>query len=187
MVVPKRWYSVGDLNPVPTLAFTDDPGTHVDQLCDAPLATDLLGNWVRGRNVLTVEQAVRKLAGEPADTWAVAERYHEWLLATDVPKVLFWATPGAVVSPVAWREVEPQGRQPRTVAGIPHVQHEGIIHVAPVQRVGMADHDACGGADGQCQAGLERHASRSVQRDVAFSYHAPMRITVGGRAVQRPC
>jgi N-acyl-D-aspartate/D-glutamate deacylase len=51
-----------------------DAGAHVDQLCDAPLATDLLGNWVRGRNVLTVEQAVRKLAGEPADMFGFVGR-----------------------------------------------------------------------------------------------------------------
>jgi N-acyl-D-aspartate/D-glutamate deacylase len=51
-----------------------DAGAHVDQLCDAPLATDLLGNWVRGRNVLTIEQAVRKLAGEPADMFGFVGR-----------------------------------------------------------------------------------------------------------------
>ena len=51
-----------------------DAGAHVDQLCDAPLATDLLGNWVRGRNVLTVEQAVRKLSGEPADMFGFVGR-----------------------------------------------------------------------------------------------------------------
>ncbi len=44
-----------------------DAGAHVDQLCDAPLPTDLLGTWVRERKVLSVEQAVRKLTGEPAD------------------------------------------------------------------------------------------------------------------------
>src|SRR5262249_10090062 len=34
-----------------------DAGAHVGQLCDAPLATDLLGNWVRERGVLTLEEA----------------------------------------------------------------------------------------------------------------------------------
>src|SRR3954470_24815829 len=51
-----------------------DAGAHVDQLCDAPLATDLLGNWVRGRNVLSVEQAVRKRAGAPADMFGFVGR-----------------------------------------------------------------------------------------------------------------
>ena len=44
-----------------------DAGAHVDQLCDAPLPTDLLGRWVREREVMPLEQAVRKLTGEPAD------------------------------------------------------------------------------------------------------------------------
>jgi len=43
-----------------------DAGAHVGQLCDAPLPTDLLGNWVRERGVLSLEEAVHKLTGEPA-------------------------------------------------------------------------------------------------------------------------
>jgi N-acyl-D-aspartate/D-glutamate deacylase len=38
-----------------------DAGAHVGQLCDAPLPTDLLGNWVRERQVLTLEEAIHKL------------------------------------------------------------------------------------------------------------------------------
>ena len=44
-----------------------DAGAHIDQLCDAPLPTDLLGTWVRDREVVPLEHAVRKLTGEPAD------------------------------------------------------------------------------------------------------------------------
>jgi N-acyl-D-aspartate/D-glutamate deacylase len=51
-----------------------DAGAHVDQLCDAPLPTDLLGRWVRERGVLSVEQAVRKLSGEPADLFGFVRR-----------------------------------------------------------------------------------------------------------------
>ena len=43
-----------------------DAGAHVGMLCDAPLPTDLLGNWVRERGVLPIEKAVHKLTGEPA-------------------------------------------------------------------------------------------------------------------------
>jgi N-acyl-D-aspartate/D-glutamate deacylase len=53
-----------------------DAGAHVDQLCDAPLPTDLLGTWVRERGVLTVEQAVRKLTGEPAGLFGFDRRGH---------------------------------------------------------------------------------------------------------------
>jgi N-acyl-D-aspartate/D-glutamate deacylase len=51
-----------------------DAGAHVDQLCDAPLATDLLGTWVRERGVMPLERAVRKLTGEPADMFGFARR-----------------------------------------------------------------------------------------------------------------
>ena len=51
-----------------------DAGAHVDQLCDAPLPTDLLGTWVRERKVMPLEHAVRKLTGEPADVFGFAQR-----------------------------------------------------------------------------------------------------------------
>jgi N-acyl-D-aspartate/D-glutamate deacylase len=51
-----------------------DAGAHVDQLCDAPLPTDLLGTWVRERGVMPLEQAVHKLTGEPADLFGFARR-----------------------------------------------------------------------------------------------------------------
>ncbi len=51
-----------------------DAGAHVDQLCDAPSPTDLLGTWVRERGIMPVERAVRKLAGEPADMFGFEGR-----------------------------------------------------------------------------------------------------------------
>ncbi len=51
-----------------------DAGAHVGQLCDAPLPTDLLGTWVRDRGLMPVEQAVRKLTGEPADIFGFVRR-----------------------------------------------------------------------------------------------------------------
>ena len=51
-----------------------DAGAHVDQLCDAPVPTDLLGKWVREREVMPLERAVRKLTGEPADVFGFVGR-----------------------------------------------------------------------------------------------------------------
>ncbi len=51
-----------------------DAGAHIDQLCDAPLPTDLLGRWVRERKIMPLEQAVRKLTGEPADMFGFVRR-----------------------------------------------------------------------------------------------------------------
>lgn len=38
------------------------------------------------------------IAGEPIDVYAMAQAYHAWLLETDIPKLLFWGTPGALIS-----------------------------------------------------------------------------------------
>ena len=51
-----------------------DAGAHVDQLCDAPLPTDLLGTWVRDRELMPLERAVRKLTGEAADMFGFDRR-----------------------------------------------------------------------------------------------------------------
>ena len=51
-----------------------DSGAHVGQLCDAALFTDLLGNWVREREVLPLATAVHRLTGEPADFFGFAGR-----------------------------------------------------------------------------------------------------------------
>jgi N-acyl-D-amino-acid deacylase len=51
-----------------------DAGAHVSQLCDAAQATDFLGHWVRDRQVLSLEAAVRRLTGQQADILGLAER-----------------------------------------------------------------------------------------------------------------
>jgi N-acyl-D-aspartate/D-glutamate deacylase len=51
-----------------------DAGAHVDQLCDAPQPTDLLGTWVREREIMPIERAIRKLTGEAADMFGFDRR-----------------------------------------------------------------------------------------------------------------
>jgi N-acyl-D-aspartate/D-glutamate deacylase len=51
-----------------------DAGAHVGQLCDAPQATDFLGNWVRDRGLMPLEKAVRKLTAVQADILGLADR-----------------------------------------------------------------------------------------------------------------
>lgn len=51
-----------------------DAGAHVGQLCDAPLATDLLGTWVRDKGVLTLEDAVHKLTQVQAELFGFHDR-----------------------------------------------------------------------------------------------------------------
>ncbi|HEX2382418.1 MAG TPA: amidohydrolase family protein [Acidimicrobiales bacterium] len=57
-----------------TLLGLADSGAHVSQLCDACFATDLLGNWVREKEVLSLERAIHKLTGEPARVFGLADR-----------------------------------------------------------------------------------------------------------------
>ena len=51
-----------------------DSGAHVGQLCDACFATDLLGNWVREKEVMPLERAIHKLSGEPAAVYGLHDR-----------------------------------------------------------------------------------------------------------------
>ncbi len=51
-----------------------DSGAHVSQLCDACFATDLLGHWVRDREVMSLEHAVHKLTAEPAGVYGLQDR-----------------------------------------------------------------------------------------------------------------
>ncbi len=51
-----------------------DSGAHVSQLCDACFATDLLGTWVRDREVMSLERAIHKLTAEPARVYGLDDR-----------------------------------------------------------------------------------------------------------------
>jgi N-acyl-D-amino-acid deacylase len=51
-----------------------DAGAHVGQLCDAPQATDFLGNWVRDRGVMPIEDGIHRLTGRQADILGLPDR-----------------------------------------------------------------------------------------------------------------
>ena len=70
-----------DVDGIAMLLHTDgctlglsDAGAHVGQLCDAVAPTDLLGNWVRERGVLSLEQAINKLTKVQADLFGFVDR-----------------------------------------------------------------------------------------------------------------
>ena len=70
-----------------------DAGAHVEMLCDSCFPTHLLGYWVRQKQALSLEQAVWRLTGQPADLWRLRERgsirpgYHADLVAFDPDSV----------------------------------------------------------------------------------------------------
>jgi N-acyl-D-aspartate/D-glutamate deacylase len=99
-----------------------DSGAHVSQLCDACFATDLLGNWVREREVMPLERAVHKLTGEPAGVYGLRDR--ERVAAGQAADLCVFDP--ATVAPGPMRRVRdfPAGGE-RLIADAP----EGIRHV----------------------------------------------------------
>jgi len=51
-----------------------DGGAHVDMHDNAGYVTYVLGTWARARHILTLEQAVHRLSGQPADFWGIKDR-----------------------------------------------------------------------------------------------------------------
>ncbi|MEE8580016.1 MAG: amidohydrolase family protein [Myxococcota bacterium] len=51
-----------------------DAGAHASQLCDACFSTHLLGHWVREKQVLSIEEAVRLLTSRSAEVFGIHDR-----------------------------------------------------------------------------------------------------------------
>ncbi|HTO71072.1 MAG TPA: amidohydrolase family protein [Myxococcota bacterium] len=51
-----------------------DAGAHASQLCDGCFSTHLLGHWVREKEALSMEQAVRLLTSRSAEVFGIAGR-----------------------------------------------------------------------------------------------------------------
>jgi N-acyl-D-aspartate/D-glutamate deacylase len=57
-----------------TMIGLSDGGAHVDMLCDAGYCTYLLGTWVREREAMTLEHAVKRITSEPAAFYGIRGR-----------------------------------------------------------------------------------------------------------------
>ena len=57
-----------------TVTTFSDSGAHVSQIMDSSLQTNVFSQWVRERQALSVEQAVRMVTLEPAQRWGLADR-----------------------------------------------------------------------------------------------------------------
>jgi N-acyl-D-aspartate/D-glutamate deacylase len=64
----------GLINDPRTMIGLSDAGAHVDMLCDAGYCTFLLGTWVREREVMTLEHAIKRITSEPADYFGIKKR-----------------------------------------------------------------------------------------------------------------
>lgn len=117
-----------------------DAGAHVGQLCDAPQATDLLGNWVRDRSVMPLEVAINRLTKAQADLFGLVDR--------GVLRVGAWADivvfDPATVAPGPIRRVAdfPAGSERLTAdqpVGVRHVLVNGTPIRIDEQQVETAD------------------------------------------------
>jgi N-acyl-D-aspartate/D-glutamate deacylase len=116
-----------------------DAGAHVSQLCDACLPTDLLGNWVREREVLPLEAAVHKLTGEPAAVFGFADRGE--LAAGKAADITVFDP--ATVAPGGLRRVRdfPADGE-RLVADRPEGVRHVVVNGTPIRVDGDPDPDA---------------------------------------------
>src|SRR5204862_1430819 len=62
------------LNDKSVLLGLGDGGAHLDMLCDSGYPTYVLGTWVRERQALSLEEAVRRMTSDPADFFGIKDR-----------------------------------------------------------------------------------------------------------------
>ena len=60
-------------HPHSVVTFSDS-GAHVSQIMDSSLQTNVFSQWVREREALTLEEAVRMVTFEPASRWGLHDR-----------------------------------------------------------------------------------------------------------------
>ncbi|HRD99804.1 MAG TPA: amidohydrolase family protein, partial [Ilumatobacteraceae bacterium] len=60
-------------HPLTIMTFSDS-GAHVSQICDSSIQTYLLAYWVREREVLSLERAVRDMTLLPSMVWGFGDR-----------------------------------------------------------------------------------------------------------------
>jgi N-acyl-D-amino-acid deacylase len=101
-----------------------DAGAHADQLCDAGFATDLLGGWVRDRQAVTLERAVWRLTGQPAQALGLRDRGR--------------IAPGWIADLVAFNPATVACGQLERVADLPAGAERLIARSAGVEHVWLA-------------------------------------------------
>ena len=67
------------------------------------------------------------IEGEPKETWEMGQKYMAWLLASEVPKLFFWVTPGAIISEAKAKKLIETLKNTRSVylgKGVHYVQED---------------------------------------------------------------
>jgi N-acyl-D-aspartate/D-glutamate deacylase len=122
-----------------------DAGAHVGQICDAVMPTDFLANWVRDRDLMPVEQGIRKLTGEIADVLGLDRGYLRPGAPADVVVLDFDALSPGPIRRVRDMPADGERLVADTPSGIEHVLVNGV----PIRRDGatvVGELDALPGA-----------------------------------------
>ena len=116
-----------------------DAGAHTSQLCDANSATHLLGHWCRDTGVLTLEKAVWRLTGHPAQVYGMTDR---GIIASGAVADLVAFDPATVGTELPRRVYDFPGGADRLVADSIGVRHVWVAG-EPIRADGR-DLDAMG-------------------------------------------
>lgn len=123
-----------------------DSGAHVSQLCDACFATDLLGNWVRDRDVMPMERAIHKLTGEPAGVFGLADR---GVLAEGMAADIAVFDPATVAPGPVRRIVDFPADGERLTADAPVGMNHVLVNGVPIRRDGAPVSEALDATPGR--------------------------------------
>lgn len=67
------------------------------------------------------------IEGQPADVWSIAQAYMSWLLESELPKLMFWVTPGTFVSKARANALTKKLRNTRSIylgEGVHYIQED---------------------------------------------------------------
>jgi hypothetical protein len=92
--------------------------------------------------------------------------------------------PGRPADPA---KVEAQDGETGVPAGEPEGENDGIVHVAPVQRMRMANDHPTGGTRRVGERPVQGGTAGRPEPDRLFGYHGRMRIAAGAGTVQLTC
>jgi N-acyl-D-aspartate/D-glutamate deacylase len=113
-----------------TLIGGSDAGAHLDRMCGAPYTTAFLGDCIRGRQLATMEEAVRMITSAPARLFGLHDRGH---LSVGARADITLFDPATVDSGPVVLVADLPGGGRRLVAdavGVPHVLVGGTPIVA---------------------------------------------------------
>jgi N-acyl-D-aspartate/D-glutamate deacylase len=107
-----------------------DAGAHLDRMCGAPYTTRFLGDTIRGRKLVPLEEAVRMITDQPAQLFGLRERGR---LAVGHHADVVVLDPETVGSDAATLVADLPGGSARLTAGAQGVRHVFVNGVETVR------------------------------------------------------